>query len=232
MQVIPVIDLKGGNVVRAKSGARHLYAPIESRLAATSAPGDVVAGLLDLHPFKQIYIADLDAIEGLGDHASHIAALETQFPDVRFWVDIGVGSAEGCTGWLTRHRGDLVLGSESLIDSSLIAQHRDSSRMLLSLDFRGDIQQGPAQLFGDSALWPRRVIVMTLGRVGSNNGPDIERLGEILTQAQGQHLVYAAGGVRDRNDLRSLQRLGAAGVLVASALHDGHLQPGDLQSLD
>jgi uncharacterized protein related to proFAR isomerase len=38
--------------------------------------------------------------------------------------------------------------------------------------------------------------------------------------------------VRDRNDLRSLQSLGAAGVLIASALHDGHLQPGDLQRLD
>jgi phosphoribosylformimino-5-aminoimidazole carboxamide ribotide isomerase len=213
MQVIPVIDLKGGSVVRAKSGARHLYAPIESKLATTSEPADVVAGLLDLHPFKQIYIADLDAIEGRADHANHIAALETQFPDVRFWVDIGVGSAEGCAGWLARHRGD-------------------SSRMLLSLDFRDDIRQGPAPLFDDSTLWPRRVIVMTLGRVGSNNGPDVERLGEILARAHGQHRVYAAGGVRDRNDLHTLQSLGAAGVLIASALHDGHLPPGDLQNLD
>ncbi|HQS46207.1 MAG TPA: histidine biosynthesis protein, partial [Xanthobacteraceae bacterium] len=33
MQVIPVIDLKGGRVVHARQGARHLYAPIVSPLA-------------------------------------------------------------------------------------------------------------------------------------------------------------------------------------------------------
>jgi phosphoribosylformimino-5-aminoimidazole carboxamide ribotide isomerase len=232
MQVIPVIDLKGGSVVRAKSGARHLYAPIESKLAATSAPADVVAGLLSLHAFKQIYIADLDAIEGHPDHASQIAALEIRFPDVRFWVDAGFGTAEKCSDWLSRHRADLVLGSESLTDTGIIAPCRDSSRVLLSLDFRGDAQQGPAQLFNNAELWPQRVIVMTLGRVGSNSGPDTERLGSILATAQGRHSVYAAGGVRDRHDLSTLKRLGAAGVLIASALHDGHLQPADLRNLE
>ncbi|MBM3641974.1 MAG: nickel transporter, partial [Alphaproteobacteria bacterium] len=62
MQIIPVIDIRSGVVVRARAGDRDSYAPIMSALAPTSAPVDVVAGFLALHSFERIYIADLDAI--------------------------------------------------------------------------------------------------------------------------------------------------------------------------
>ena len=50
MEVIPVIDLKGGTVVRARHGLRDSYAPIDTQLARTSAPIDIVAGFLTIHP--------------------------------------------------------------------------------------------------------------------------------------------------------------------------------------
>jgi phosphoribosylformimino-5-aminoimidazole carboxamide ribotide isomerase len=156
LEIIPVIDLKNSAVVRANRGNRHLYAPIETKLAATSEPADVVRGLLSLHPFKKMYIADLDAIEGRSDHSSCITSLETQFPQVRFWLDAGIDSEERARTWLAAHRGDLVLGSESLSDARLVGQLRACERVLLSLDFRGEAQQGPACLFNDEALWPRR----------------------------------------------------------------------------
>ena len=37
IEVIPVIDLKGGAVVRARHGSRHSYVPIVTPLARTSA---------------------------------------------------------------------------------------------------------------------------------------------------------------------------------------------------
>jgi phosphoribosylformimino-5-aminoimidazole carboxamide ribotide isomerase len=52
IEVIPVIDLKDGAVVRARPGSRHSYAPIVTPLARTSAPLDIVAGLLTIHPFS------------------------------------------------------------------------------------------------------------------------------------------------------------------------------------
>ncbi len=87
MDIIPVIDLKGGAVVRARAGARAHYAPIETPLAPTSRPRDIVAGFLALYPFRKIYIADLAAITRVGDHAAVIAELEDTFPDIEFWVD-------------------------------------------------------------------------------------------------------------------------------------------------
>jgi phosphoribosylformimino-5-aminoimidazole carboxamide ribotide isomerase len=43
--------------------------------------------------------------------------------------------------------------------------------------------------------------------------------------------VYAAGGVRDTRDLQALRDIGAAGVLVASALHNGRIAMQDLERL-
>jgi phosphoribosylformimino-5-aminoimidazole carboxamide ribotide isomerase len=223
LDIIPVIDLKSGQVVRAQRGERHLYAPIRTPLSPTSRPADVVAGFLALHVFRTIYVADLDAIQGTGTHFGCIAELEAAFPEVSFWVDAGIGTGVEAALWLAAHRGDLVLGSESLCDDALIARLSTSPRNLLSLDFRGEHFEGPARLAKEETLWPDRIIVMTLARVGSHAGPDLDRLQEIRAKAADRHSLYAAGGVRGPEDLQLLEQTGIAGVLVASALHDGHI---------
>src|SRR5262245_9451555 len=68
MEVIPVIDLRGGVVVRARMGQRDHYRPIETPLSATSDAVDVTRGLLSLFPFRTLYVADLDAIERTGNN--------------------------------------------------------------------------------------------------------------------------------------------------------------------
>jgi phosphoribosylformimino-5-aminoimidazole carboxamide ribotide isomerase len=231
MQVIPVIDLKGKQVVHAKMGERHLYAPIATPLAVGSAPRDVIRGFLSVAAFRIIYIADLDAIEGGGGHDDVLADLQSAFPGVTFWVDAGIKSLTDARAWLTRNSADLVVGSESFEDAKAFAALRDEPRIILSLDFRGEVFQGPVRLLDEADLWPRRLIVMTLSRVGSDAGPDFERLNAIFKQA-GARAVYAAGGLRGKDDLRLLQETGAAGVLVASALHDGRVGAADLVALE
>jgi phosphoribosylformimino-5-aminoimidazole carboxamide ribotide isomerase len=224
MDIIPVIDLKGGAVVHAKQGQRDAYQPIVSRLSATSAPQDVLAGLLRLHPFAKLYIADLDSIQKKGGHSAIIAELAQRQSGLEFWVDAGRAFSAGEPTHGNVHH---VLGSESISDIGAAGAALAGTRSILSLDFRGTDFLGPANLLDRPALWPERVIVMTLARVGSSNGPDLERLASIKQRA-GTRRVYAAGGVRGRADLQSLRRAGAAGVLVASALHDGRLTPADL----
>jgi phosphoribosylformimino-5-aminoimidazole carboxamide ribotide isomerase len=223
MDIIPVIDLKGGVVVRAERGVRQSYAPIKTRLAPSSRPADVVAGFLSLYNFQTIYVADLDAIEKRGSHQNDIFALEAAFPNVAFWIDAGVGDQEAADILLATSRSALVLGSENLPDLALCAAQAENPRVLLSLDFRGETFQGPAALLHDPSSWPGRVIVMTLARVGSNEGPDLARLEDIVAKAGPARSIYAAGGLRGSGDLDALSRIGVRGVLVASALHDGRL---------
>jgi phosphoribosylformimino-5-aminoimidazole carboxamide ribotide isomerase len=71
---------------------------------------------------------------------------------------------------------------------------------------------------------------MTLARVGSGAGPDLDRLGRIRDAAAGKK-VYAAGGVRDAADLVALRRAGIAGALIASSLHDGRLTGDEIAAV-
>jgi len=229
LQIIPVIDLRQDDVVHARLGERARYRPLQSILCEGSAPAAVVDGLLRLYPFATVYAADLDAIEGTGDNAAALGELRRRFPDLHLWVDAGFGDLDRCRDWLAGDLGGLVLGSEAQASPATLealSATGFADRVILSLDFRGDRFVGPAELL-EPALWPDRVIAMTLARVGSGQGPDLDRLTQILAAADGRR-VYAAGGVRDAGDLDRLTRLGAAGVLVASALHDGRIGAAEL----
>jgi phosphoribosylformimino-5-aminoimidazole carboxamide ribotide isomerase len=230
MEIIPVIDLKGGVVVRARMGQRDQYRPIETPLSPTSDPVDVVRGLLSVSAFRTLYVADLDAIERKGDARTALVRVKAAFPRLDVWVDNGLAEAAAARAFLDGGTDHLVLGSEAQADHLLVESLRDDPRVVLSLDFRGDTFIGPASLLASPVIWPRRIIVMTLARVGSGAGPDLERLAAVA-KLSGRRLIYAAGGLRHAGDLAELKNAGVAGVLVASALHDGRLTRGDIEAL-
>jgi phosphoribosylformimino-5-aminoimidazole carboxamide ribotide isomerase len=231
MEIVPVIDLKDGVVVRARHGDRASYRPIETPLSATSEATAVVAGLLSLHPFRSLYVADIDAIEGRGDSGTILGRIRERFPDLSLWVDNGCADRRAAEAFLAAFpRASLVLGSESQRDDSLLRSLRHDPRIVLSLDFRGDAFIGPQSLIADARTWPSRIILMTLARVGSDAGPDFARFAEILMRA-GDRRAYLAGGLRGREDLPAVAASGAAGILVASALHDGRLASADLAGI-
>lgn len=222
--IVPVLDLKSGQVVHARAGDRARYEPIRTPLAVGSAPATVLDGLLALAPFRQVYIADLDAIERRGDHRAVIAKLIRHHPGIDFWVDAGLAEAEAAAD-LAAIGATPVLGSESLASAEVLRDtlaQTGMRRCVLSLDHRGHAFLGPAEIETEPERWPDRVIAMTLSRVGSGSGPDLARLAMIHRRA-GARQVFAAGGVRHRDDLDRLAAMGIAGALVATALHDGRL---------
>ena len=229
MEVIPVVDLVAGQVVHARRGDRDAYRPIVSPLSPTSDPVDVAGGLLSLHPFTTLYVADLDSILRRGDNFGTLRRLRTAFPALRLWIDNGADDPTALAAILDRDLGVPVLGSESQRDGALIAAHRGSDRVVLSLDFRNDRFLGPCGVLELPDTWPNRVIVMSLARVGGDAGPDFDRLSAIRAIA-GAHAVFAAGGLRDGRDLAEVKALGCAGALVATALHDGRLNRLDLEA--
>jgi HisA/HisF family protein len=224
MDVIPVIDVRHGVAVHARQGRRDQYKPLETPLAQSSDPVAVARGLLSFFPFRAIYVADLDGIEGRGRREALAAGLTAAVPWVEFWIDDGdsADAAVASAGVLR------VIGSESLAEDDLERLRKEpGGRFAISLDFRGDSFVGPQALLADAALWPERVIVMTLARVGAAEGPDLQGLSAIVARA-GVRRVYAAGGVRHLADLKALRDAGAAGALVATALHAGTITAGDL----
>ena len=232
MRFIPVIDTLAGQVVRGVGGRRDDYRPLSTPLVASSAAPDVVAAFLALHPFVAVYMADLDAIENDRPNVELALLLLSRFPGLELWLDAGFCSEAQIRPWLGHARLRPVLGSESQHDLSGYLGLRDAAGagVVLSLDFRGDEFVGPPALLADASCWPARVIAMTMDRVGIGAGPAQTRLRGVIGR-RGDREVYAAGGVRGAEDVRRLPA-GCAGVLLASALHDGSLTSETLRELE
>jgi len=230
VHIIPVLDLKGGQVVRAAQGRRDLYRPIETPLSESPDIVAVATGLRSVHPFSTFYLADLDAIAGGPPDKGALAALRAMDRPPELWVDAGFADAGSIDAALDPPWLRPVLGSESQSDDALLLRFSDHPRLVLSLDFTGDGFQGPAAILETPGSWPSTVIVMTLAKVGAGAGPDFERLESIKARA-GNRSVIAAGGVRGEADLHALASLGIAGALVATCLHDGTLTSRQIEVL-
>ena len=236
MQVIPVIDLKNGLVVHARHGQRDSYQPIQSVLSASSEVFSIVESLLKLYAFHTIYIADIDAITNRGNHFEQIELLSGIYPQVNWWVDNGVRNVNSRLLYAPQANIRAVFGSEhihTLHDYRALSYAYDS-RHVLSLDMLNTKALGAAELHNTGLYWPDDAICMTLDNVGSNAGPDIARLQSLqqlnLARKKPANL-FAAGGIRNLEDLITLKQLGVTGALIASALHRGQITAQQLSKL-
>ena len=236
MQIIPVIDLKQGQVVHAKHGQREHYLPIESVLSASSEVFSIVEGLIKLYPFRTIYIADIDAITNMGNHFAQIELLSGLYPQVNWWVDCGISHVNARILYAPQANIRAVFGSENIqtLQDYRAMSYAYESRHVLSLDKLNGAELGAKDLHETGLYWPDDVICMTLNNVGSAVGPDVERLKALqqLNLARKKPArLFAAGGVRNMADIQQLKLHGLTGALLASALHNGSINVQDLNDL-
>ncbi|MFZ3087152.1 MAG: HisA/HisF-related TIM barrel protein [Methylotenera sp.] len=234
MQIIPVIDLLDGVVVHAKKGDRKNYQPIQSLLTPSSKPLEIVAALLEYYPFQQLYIADLNAIQKLGDDNKNFQVVETisqHYPNIQLWIDVGISNSDKLDIWRNLNF-NVILGSENFSDleNYLNLKKQLNSNFMLSLDFMLNGYQGPLELLDNTQYWPKDVILMSLAHVGANQGVNMELLKKFKQHAAGFNL-FAAGGIRSIDDLTALKQAGIHGVLIASALHQKQLSRAEIRSL-
>jgi phosphoribosylformimino-5-aminoimidazole carboxamide ribotide isomerase len=235
LHIIPVIDLKDGVVVHAKLGLRSHYLPIQSQLTKSNQPLTIVAALLELYPFQTLYIADLDAICGTGNHDDEIAAISQAHPQLSIWLDCGISQMN--------HRalhigGNIrpVVGSENIqnLQDYRAISYACQSKHVLSLDYSATSAMGIAELHESARFWPDDTICMTLNAVGSGQGVDYERLNNLIkmnSARKSPSRIYAAGGVRGLKDLEQLKEMGVSGALIATALHNDSLSRAGISSI-
>jgi len=227
MTLIPVIDLLQGQVVRGVRGDRQAYRPIESALCASSDPVTVAKILVDHCAARQLYVADLDALMGGPPQHEALRQLLGALDGIELWLDAGFADADAARALgaqLAPHSERIVpvFASESLRSRAALedcASRFGAAGAVLSLDRRDGQRLDPAGCWDAISLWPQRVIVMTLERVGSGAGPDLETMAALHREAPGTMLV-GAGGMRSGDDLSRARAAGAGAWLVASALHD------------
>src|SRR5262245_22601428 len=242
MRIIPVIDVKRGEVVRAVGGDRSHYELLESDLCPTGEPLPFAYALSERFKCYEIYVADLDAI---GGGQTNIRLIQ-EFVElgVTPWVDAGVRDVAGAIQ-IRQNGGAVVVGSETikgLSEWEEIVQAIDGRRLAFSVDLRDGLPIAPnitcsnaedlvakvksvaEQVRADS---PSRWFVLDLGRVGKHEGLGTESLLESLLERYPHFNIYAGGGIRGPKDVEFLQEIGLAGVLVSTSIHAGWIQPGD-----
>jgi phosphoribosylformimino-5-aminoimidazole carboxamide ribotide isomerase len=229
--VIPVLDLKRGVAVHAVAGRRADYAPIMSPFGSADDPAAIARGMLAATGSPALYIADLDAIEGIGNHFELVRGLSYALPDTTLWIDAGFSDVADCAFWLPLG-ATLVIGSESLdaVDDWRDIHSAFGESVVLSLDVGSDGERGPEPLFSDPTLWPSRLVAIDLSRVGTGEGPDIGQLSSILDMADGR-AVFSGGGVRNAADLAAIKALDAQGALIATALHTSAITQNEIAAL-
>ena len=240
MRVIPVIDLKRGVAVHAVRGDRERYRPLRSRIAAGSDPVRLTRAVREGFGLDELYVADLDAIAGGAGSAGVVEALARE---ARVMVDAGAAAPAAVARLLGLGVARVVIGTESLPGAQALrrlATELPDAPLVLSLDLRGGrvLSPDPA-LAGIGAVdalarlrdaGAREAIVLDLMRVGSGEGPDVTLLRELHSRFPDVSLL-AGGGVRHAGDLRALADAGAAGALVATALHGGAIAAEDVRAL-
>jgi HisA/HisF family protein len=225
MRIVPVLDIKDGVVVHARRGERSRYRPLRSPLVDGCEPVAVARALCARTGSDRLYVADLDALAGAPIDIATIAALSVV---ARLWVDGGATDEERAGALARAGAARNVVGTESLTGASTPAPV--GPRRVLSVDLRGGALVSPCpELAGRApaaaatlatALGVGELLVIDLALVGSRAGPPVEAVAQLAAALPGVD-VYAGGGVRGEGDLRALERAGAAGALVATALHDG-----------
>jgi phosphoribosylformimino-5-aminoimidazole carboxamide ribotide isomerase len=231
MRIVPVLDLKGGVVVHARRGQRADYLPLRSPLVEGSEPVAVARALCAVCRTRSLYVADLDALAGDPVNVATLTALSAVGEP---WVDAGATTAERMAALRRSGVARNVVGTES-IGPDRLAGHAAADPglpLVLSVDLRdGRLISPDPELAGREptaaaslarTLNVRELLVIDLARVGSGSGPPLDAVAELADALPGVE-IYAGGGVRDDADLHALESAGAAGALVATALHEGRL---------
>jgi phosphoribosylformimino-5-aminoimidazole carboxamide ribotide isomerase len=243
MRVVPVLDLKGGLAVHAVRGERQFYAPVRSVLSPSADPVALARAFRDRLGSDACYVADLDAISGVGDHHAVVRAIAGL--GLAVWLDAGVATAGDAHRAASGGARRVIVGTETLKDvrdlPGIVQGARGATSAgadcILSLDHRGGQLLGgsPAVAGIDAnalatAAWAagiRAFIVLDLARVGAGTGPETEPARRLRASLPAAEIVLG-GGVRGKDDLRALAAAGYQAALVGTALHTGVLGPADL----
>jgi phosphoribosylformimino-5-aminoimidazole carboxamide ribotide isomerase len=239
-RVIPVLDVRNGQAVHAVGGIRSHYRPLRSILHASAEPLALARAFRDVLGFRDLYLADLDAISGSPPDLKLYRGLEEL--QLGLWIDAGLRSADDLDALSRLKQTTIVVGLETAAGPDMVRAILDRAephRVVLSLDL---FDRAPRVLASSSwsstdpfelachivDLGVRRLLLLDLSRVGTGLGTGTEELLARLRRESPDAQVSVGGGISGINEVLALRRAGAAAVLVGSALHDGRIGREDL----
>lgn len=234
-RVIFVMDIFNHSVVLAKGGIREKYRPVSdtSIVCSSSNPVEVIELL---HP-REVYIADLNVLQGKGPLETNAGVIREVSLKADTMLDFGISVPQDADKALSI-AGTAVIGTETGTFSAIKdAACENPGRISVSIDIKHgkvmkndpELPESPFEIVKLLNNLPLKdLIFLDLDRVGTASGFDPEFLRKLVECSR--HNVLLAGGVKDMEDLFTLDKHGIKGALVATAVHSGMVPPAVLSS--
>lgn len=224
--IIPVLDIKNGVAVSGKSGNRNEYMPLETVFNNSPDPLEISKSLIK-RGASEIYIADLDAIEGKASNLDLVGKINQVLPVM---LDCGASDMDSVFEAL-QFADKVIVATETLreledLDEIFCRVNRE--RIIVSVDvLDNQILAKYMELnFNDlreylHRLKPSTVILLDISSVGTEGGINQQLINEFA----GLDTDIILGGGITEKDLPKLPEIGVNNVLVGTALHHGKMKP-------
>jgi phosphoribosylformimino-5-aminoimidazole carboxamide ribotide isomerase len=237
VKIIPVIDILNGIVVHAVKGKRENYQPLKSAIYKFTDPV-TLACAFEFYGFKEVYIADLNAILKSKNNFLIIEKIRKN-TDLDLLVDAGISNLQDAKKIVSYGVSNLIIGTETLDNLLFVEEAVDffgGDTVTVSLDIKNGKVLNKLNDNESMGLIPlilelqkigvTQIILLDLDRVGSNQGVDAPLIKKIMANTRMR--VFVGGGIRDLEEILRLKDLGVFGVLVASVLHSGKVSTSNL----
>ncbi len=241
MRIIPAIDLQDGQCVRLFQG------DFDKRTEYGNDPVDVARDFQALG-FDNLHIVDLDGAR-LGKQINReIVSAIMSAADLDIQLGGGIRSSETAAEWFAAGVSRCIVGSLAIDDPETVKgwiENFGPDRIVLALDVRLDGSGVPMLVthgwtrMARLDLWQcvddylqdhiEHVLCTDVDRDGAMTGPNVELYREFVSRYPTISL-QASGGVRNADDLRELEDLGASAAITGRALLDGKINTEELGS--
>jgi phosphoribosylformimino-5-aminoimidazole carboxamide ribotide isomerase len=230
-QLLPAIDLRGGNVVRLSEGdfARETIYDTD--------PTEVARGFA-ADGARWIHVVDLDgAKDGARRQAEVVARIVTAVGESMACEVAGGLRDEAAVGAvLDAGAARAVVGTAALRDPAFVERlvaRFGVRRIAVALDVRDGLAVGQGWVPGASGVpveealttladrGARTFIVTAIERDGLLSGPNLDLLGRMVRLGCGE--IIASAGISSLADIAAVRTLGCAGAIIGRALYEGRI---------
>jgi phosphoribosylformimino-5-aminoimidazole carboxamide ribotide isomerase len=241
--VSPVLDVKDGQAVHAVGGIRSHYGLLRSVLHPSSDPVAIAGAYRDVLGFRELYLADLDAISGRTPNRELYRELASL--GLSLWIDAGLKNKRDLVPLQETDVSSVIVGLETVegpeaLEAMLL--QAGISHLVFSLDLferRALTANSTAWRTNDPlgimqwvvSVGVRRLILLDLSRVGTGQGPGTSELLAELRKNSPAPEITLGGGIAGVEHVLDLRAAGASAVLIGSAFHDGRIGLAELEQI-
>lgn len=227
MEIIPAIDISGGKCVRlfkGQKGTETIY--YENPLNALKFWLNQGA--------DRLHFVDLDGAWGSDKNKQLLKDMIIEAKDSSLKVQIGGGirTYQSAIDLINLGADRIIIGTLAIKEPKIIqrlAEEIGSESIIIAIDYKGDkvaIQGWTEQTNKNPFIFAKEITNMGAGYIlfssveadGAFIGPDFLNIKKLKNSIAIP--IYAAGGVRNEEDLINLKDIGVYGVIIGKAFYE------------